>query len=370
MVQQKKSINKGNIILLISSLLITILFVEGSLYLLDTFHFFPGFFKAIYINPPLDTKTGAGLYYAHPYTSYAMKPGYVSKYWSTINSLAFRGREITREKPPGVYRIVALGGSTTYGIYQPDYSSYPVFLEAELREKLKTNNVEVVNAGLVSATTAESLSRLFIDILPLNPDMIIIYHGYNDLVPRIFNDFSDDYYHFRRIPRNKQTLLPKSHLYRLGLRVFAPQRFTDNYNLLNYIWKYENLPEDKRKRIENFDKTSSATFERNLDYLITMALTKKISVLLPTFAFDKDASHWNRIMPPELWERGIKENNQVIRKLAALYHLPAIDFYNYALTDKRMFEDSIHMNSGGNKRKAEFFSKSIIPIVKSGVGLK
>ena len=363
MVQQKRSINKGNIILLISSLFVIVLLVEGSLYILDAFHFSPRFFKAIFINYPMNTRTGEGLYYAHPYTSYATQPGYVRENWSTINSLGFRGKEITRKKSPGVYRIVTLGASTTYGIYQSDNYTYPILLEAELKKKLNTNNLEVVNAGLVSATTAESLNRLFVDILPLNPDMIIIYHGFNDLIPRIFNDFSDDYYHFRKIPLDK-TLLTKSYLYRLCLRVFAPATFSEHHNLLSYIWKFENFPAAERKRIENFNKTSSAIFERNLDYLITMVLAKRISVVLSTFAIHKDAPSWNPYLPQELSVRGIEENNQATRKLAVLYHLPLIDFYNYAITDKRMFQDEIHMNRYGNVKKANFFAKEVLPIIE------
>ncbi len=75
-----------------------------------------------------------------------------------------------------------------------------------------TNKIQVVNAGIVSVTTAESLHRLFVDILPIEPDMIILYHGYNDLVPRMFNEYSDDYYGFRKIPVERKSLLGKSYL--------------------------------------------------------------------------------------------------------------------------------------------------------------
>jgi len=37
-----------------------------------------------------------------------------------INSLGFRGKETTVEKPDHVFRIVCLGGSTTFGLGEPD----------------------------------------------------------------------------------------------------------------------------------------------------------------------------------------------------------------------------------------------------------
>jgi lysophospholipase L1-like esterase len=40
--------------------------------------------------------------------------------------------------------------------------------------------VEVINAGVPSLTLAENLHRLRTQILPLQPDLIISYHGYNE----------------------------------------------------------------------------------------------------------------------------------------------------------------------------------------------
>ena len=51
-------------------------------------------------NPSTDSKEGAGLYYVHPYTSYAMKPGY-RRGDRTVNSLGFRGTEVKRRKSSG-----------------------------------------------------------------------------------------------------------------------------------------------------------------------------------------------------------------------------------------------------------------------------
>jgi hypothetical protein len=60
--------------------------------------------------------------------------------------------------------------------------------------------IEVINAGLVSATTAESLVRFYLKVVDLSPDMIAIYEGFNDIAPRVFNGFRADYYHFRKTP--------------------------------------------------------------------------------------------------------------------------------------------------------------------------
>lgn len=209
---------KKKIFLLVGSVLLTLVLVEVAMQLLAATGTFADFFVALGDpTPPLDIKTGHGLYYVHPYTSYAMKPGYRNKRVS-INSLGLRGEEITRQKPPNVYRVVCVGGSTTFGIYVKDAYTYPLFLEGELRRRLEADQIQVVNSGLVCATSAESLHRMFTEILPLDPDMIVIYHGINDVVPRVFNGFSDDYYHFRKVDPYRRSLPSRSYLYRLTLR--------------------------------------------------------------------------------------------------------------------------------------------------------
>jgi lysophospholipase L1-like esterase len=98
----------------------------------------------------------------------------------SINSQGFRGPEIPAEKG-NTYRIVALGESTTFGMtVYPQDKPWPELLEQMIRENLKPNRpVEVINAGVPAYSLKENLRRLPSQILPLHPDMIISYHGYN-----------------------------------------------------------------------------------------------------------------------------------------------------------------------------------------------
>jgi len=84
------------------------------------------------------------------------------------NSLGFRGDEIQIPKPKGIFRIVLLGGSTTYTSDVPDYKkSYPYQLQTILRRQLPS--VEVVNAGCIKYSTWESLANLEFRVLDLEP---------------------------------------------------------------------------------------------------------------------------------------------------------------------------------------------------------
>ena len=106
--------------------------------------------------------------------------GFLFKSPISINSKGFRGKEITEPKG-NTFRIVALGESTTYGCtLLAEDRPWPEVLEQIIHERLKPPRpVEVINAGVPAYNLEHNLHRLARDILPLQPDMIISYHGYN-----------------------------------------------------------------------------------------------------------------------------------------------------------------------------------------------
>ena len=64
------------------------------------------------------------------------------------NEHGVRGPSISKQKPPGVFRVVCLGGSSTYG-HTPtsDAATWPARLEAYLNEEQGAPRVLVINAG-------------------------------------------------------------------------------------------------------------------------------------------------------------------------------------------------------------------------------
>jgi lysophospholipase L1-like esterase len=352
-----------NTLLVIVSTVLMLIVVEITMFILDSAGLFPDFFKELKIlEPNFNLETGSGLYYSHPYISYEMRPGYQSGGRAHINSLGFRGDPITENKGPGTYRIVALGDSTTYGIYNTYNETYPYLLQEQMRHELATDRIEVINAGLVSSTTTENLIRFLLRILPLEPDMLILYSG-GDMFPRVFNNYRGDYSHFRRTPIAKSFLIDKSYVGRLLERSviwrFRPNRDLMNSNLLEYTWKMENFPRDDADKIKNFRNSGPGVFRRNLRYIIDAALDNGVKPVLVTFAFNKDAPKWLHDIPDEVWSRGVDEGNEVVLELARKYQLPLCDFYEYGLKDKMIFEDSLHLNAYGNAKLAECVREAI-----------
>jgi lysophospholipase L1-like esterase len=312
------------------------------------------------------------MYYAHPYTAYAMKPGYRRGDFENINSLGFRGEEFSAEKPDGVYRVVAIGGSTTFGVYLPWRQSYPYYLQQTLRERLGTDAVEVINAGMTGSTTAESLHRLFTQILPLQPDMVVVYHAYNDLFPRVFDNYQEDYYHWRKSDPNNPPGLTRFYLWRLALRALNPTAFHENYDLQRYVWKTENLPDSDTERLVNFDLSSNAAFANNLEHIIRTLEAWDVQPVLASFAIHPDIWHWNDYFPSYVWEEGIRQNNAAIAALAVRYDLPLVPFAEAMTGPKKRvyYNDSIHMTAEGNQIKAAVFADTIAPLIGARLGIE
>jgi lysophospholipase L1-like esterase len=84
-----------------------------------------------------------------------------------------------------VFRIVALGGSTTYGISLPMNRTYPAQLQQILRDEYGYTQVEVINAGVIAYNSWDLLAEFEYRVLDLNPDMVIVYEGINDVVARL-----------------------------------------------------------------------------------------------------------------------------------------------------------------------------------------
>jgi len=72
------------------------------------------------------------------------------KVWQ-LNAFGFRGPEITRSPRPGCLRVITLGASETFGLYESQGHEYPAQLATALREP---GCYEVVNASIFGLTIA------------------------------------------------------------------------------------------------------------------------------------------------------------------------------------------------------------------------
>jgi lysophospholipase L1-like esterase len=116
------------------------------------------------------------------------------------NSYGFLGEEFRREKGPSEWRIVTLGGSTTWeaGIDPATRkgdatTTWPAVLQRTLADRYPTRSVTVYNLAQNAFSSPMSVINLAFVGVSLQPDVVVCYDGINDMAQTFDFDFRTDY---------------------------------------------------------------------------------------------------------------------------------------------------------------------------------
>jgi hypothetical protein len=237
---------------------------------------------------------------AHPYLAYVNKPNYSTKesarHQISHNALGFRGPEIITPKPEGTYRIVCLGGSSTYG-HGPssDAKTWPARLEAHLRADRPHLNIEVINAGCRGYSSFESLTNYAFRVSDLEPDHVVVYHTVNDMRCALYPGVQPDNTHWRPVWKSQAANpLDGSYIY-----LFWRKYMTDYFETLGEFGNYlivdfdKNLKEPSQpptyRRREGETARGYNNFSRNLQAIAAMAKNDGAAVTFMTQGYKAQA---------------------------------------------------------------------------------
>jgi len=99
-----------------------------------------------------------------------------------INSQGFRGPELSVGNPDDTYRIFVVGGSSAFGAGSTsDQTTIPGYLQEMFNQQNFDYDIEVINAGVGGFNSPRELVLVRDKIVNYDPDLIIIYDGWNDL---------------------------------------------------------------------------------------------------------------------------------------------------------------------------------------------
>jgi len=127
----------------------------------------------------------------------------------------------------GVYRVLCVGDSITFGFNVDAADAYPRQLEALLATRHPGRRFEVINAGVAGWSWVQGRRYLEIEGLALRPDVVVIGHGTNDqFFPATVTDNerigrSDG--RLRRAFRKLASALAHTNLYRLAALLTPPR---------------------------------------------------------------------------------------------------------------------------------------------------
>lgn len=317
---------------------------------------------------------------------------------------AYRDKVYDRAKSTE-FRIVCLGGSTTYGYNHRPESVWPAVTERLLRER--GYDVEVINAGMQWYATAHSLANYVLHMRYYEPDVVVVVHGVNDLC-RSFPRFGEpdpelDYGSYQgpmrlalgaarrssSAPGRRPQLIAGSALWTLVCTA-------TNFNRYYYSALRERSPHSPNGRksdrkvneVGEFDFTpadypSIESFQTHLSYLVEACRHDGRRVLLGTQAHiygrdtaEGDAGPRHRmrkslfhvpggVVSPSSLGGAMRAIREAVFEIARQHGVPVADAEAAIDSRPEYFQDDFHLTVAGHKLVAGVLAKQLGPMLEN-----
>ena len=285
-----------------------------------------------------------------------------------INSHGFRGPEITIEKPDDVYRVFFLGGSTTFSqLTSSDAKTIPGILEAKFHEN-GIKEVEIVNAGINNANSRSETYLVNNVILDFNPDMLIVYDGWNEGEHDWgWDDEVEDQSTLANLKNSFEIYLNSFYITKIKPYYKTPEKFQELFENKNVSdtrnWILDSDLNEKKASIwqKRWQDICSIEDEKNFKTIITLqpilGTGNKSLTPLEQERLEDEFARQNIIL--ELFDKlaiSLTELEKTCEKTIDLR-----DVFDH--TDKPVFHDRGHVSDYGNEIVAERIYQNILPIV-------
>jgi lysophospholipase L1-like esterase len=330
------------------------------------------------------------LFYKAPFLEHRLRPFFSRVYENgmvNVNSFGFRGKEFSLIKPDNTFRIICIGESTTFGIgSSSDEFTYPVLLERYLSGRKENSDlkIEVINAGIPSYVSFQCYALLGLELTSLDPDLIIIYTGWNELGASLSSSWNSDYrYGFKYGKFHEQD---KNFFQFVGFTEYLKNSYFIKW------WKKqaerirEGLhlakPKDYFPKIDasaEIENTAIRVWENNIRNMIGLAKGRGIRVLLftwpqlPNISLESyDLGELKAKVPKGLivlddnikkeWNgryRNYQKKLFDIAKEEGVY-LSDIALAFEKIDNSSLFYDDVHLSDAGNRELAERLGSFII----------
>lgn len=387
--------NKRNVIFYLSSFVLISVVFAGSLELstrMISFFSGSGFSLNLSEIDATDQRI-TDLYTFHPFTGFVFRPNLTlyggapgrrekSVIYTDNNGFLGNQTPVSYQKESNEIRIAMVGASTTASINLSYEDNWPGQIQKMLRKKFPGRKITIINAAVPGYDTAQSIGNLSLRVMPFKPDIVIIYHAYNDLkVIGPGQQFKPDYSHihntaygFHPAPPIYKAWLEKSMLY-----VRTRNKFREANKDLALL---EGL--DQSGRMSEIPEIARQTFEDHIRSLIAIAGSGGAKVVLSSFAtlHDPQLNYGSREVYKALSQieqmelvnivsftpglscegvfKGINLYNRTLADIAKDTGVGWVDNAKLIPHDERYFVDRVHFSSEG----ASLMAQNLLPVLE------
>ena len=272
-----------------------------------------------------------------------------------INSDGFRGSEINLTTQEN-YRIFVIGGSAVFGsgMYTDD-ETFPSELDNKFKQKY--DYIDVINAGIPNITSFDELYNINEKIIQLDPNMIVVYDGANDVHYKRINETvisgtGDDISSIKDFQKYLRTPVV---LYRHVLEpMMTAEKPTYHYDsesadLVASLW---------HKRMTEICTISN---EKNIEVVVILQPTIYHGIKPFTDFENSKLNEWDS----EKNTAYKKTFEHLIQKSKELNNCSLVlDFSDvFDNTHEGVYFDSVHLNNLGNKIIADKIYEKILPLI-------
>ena len=300
-----------------------------------------------------------------------------------INADGFRGDEISERKPEGVKRIICMGTSESFGLYEDNGKEWP----AQLRRLLSpAAEFEVINTSVVGLSFGQFKAYLERYVLKFHPDLVILYVNPYFCVSQISESLGKPLrlknretrgtisagsrmrllvVKLRILPKIKQTLkktVPLGILKRYQIWSTSRQVNALEKSMLNGAGPLDTVPEEYLNSFRNnLSQTVQFLTERHVEVILSsypVLISKENLKKYPEIFLD------NRRFCVELSFNGMIEAphqfRSVIHSVANDLGVGYVDNFTYLPKDIKYFGDNVHYTNQGARVVASNFAQYIL----------
>jgi lysophospholipase L1-like esterase len=284
------------------------------------------------------------------------------------------------KKPPQVFRIIVLGGSTVFGqgVILPE-DNLPAQIKQVLLQSRPERQFEVINAGVGGYFSGQELLYLVSELTAYEPDLVIVYDGWND-----YSNNNDTIAKYGALSGSLRTpsqflladRLMQSYTVKGSFSHLISNMLARNKILRRFWILAQHAPKQPPPRYLEYFPESVLFYRRNLELMLSASRSGHFKIgffLQPIVGVgDKEVTSPWLSSVPDLSRRRLfyKDARKMFVSLQHNYEQASLigvsDLSQVLQKNQSAYTDTGHLNAEGNKIVAnrivdELMKKHLIP---------